>query len=298
MMKLLITGSSGMLGKEIFKAFAKKNKYKVFGVDKLVNNEISANEQIIGDLTDYHFLNNLLKHIDPDIIIHCAAIVNLKTCEDNKALTESLHIEVPKKLVEFNPQKVKLLYISTDSIFDGIKGNYSEEDKPNPLNYYAKTKLLGENIIQNNQDHLIVRTNIFGFNYPLKNSLAEWAIINFLNGKKIKGFTDIIFNAIYTKHLASILIKLIAKNVTGIINVASTNNMSKYNFLGYLERGLMQTDKLVEATNSDVVKNDILRPKNTSLNVLKANHLVELPIIENGVDQLIADFQKVHYGKI
>ena len=143
MMKLLITGSSGMLGKEIFKAFAKENKYKVFGVDKLANNEISANEQIIGDLTDYHFLDDLLKDIDPDIIIHCAAIVNLKTCEDNKALTESLHVEVPKKLVEFNPEKLKLLYISTDSIFDGITGNYSEEDKPNPLNYYAKTKLLG-----------------------------------------------------------------------------------------------------------------------------------------------------------
>lgn len=291
MKNILITGSSGMLGKDIYTVFDKRNDFNVYGADRIYNDQIKNENQYIGDLTDSNFLQELIGKSTPDLIIHCAAIVNLKTCEENRELTNSLHIDLPRKLVDFTKRGIKLLYISTDSIFDGERGNYNEDDLPNPLNYYAKTKLEGERIIKTALDHLIIRTNIFGFNMPLKNSLVEWAITNILQGNRISGFTDIIFNAMYTKDLAGIILKLINARVSGTYNVASRNILSKYSFLKYLSLLLSNRNDLVEMTKSDDTIVEIYRPKNTTLNVSKVEGIVGLPTIESGLENLIKDFK-------
>lgn len=290
MKKILLTGSSGMLGKDIYSLFNSSNKFYVFGIDKIKNNQIPVENQFIGDLSDPEFLLNTLNRISPDIIIHCAAIVNLQICETNKELANSIHIEATKILANFDPINTKLIYISTDSIFDGERGNYLETDKTNPLNYYAKSKLLGEEAAKLNSNHLIVRTNIFGFNIPLKKSLAEWALENFNHKNKIFGFTDIIFNAIYTKFFASILYNLVKKDINGIINLASKNNLSKYSFLKYLESIYLKEHNLIKPNLSSKIEFEIIRPKNTTLNVDKLLSISDVPTIEEGIEELVKDY--------
>lgn len=289
-MRVLITGSSGMLGKDVFQHLAKKG-FEVFGVDLVKSDLLPEVSQYVGDVTKKEFILPLLNTISPDVIIHCAAIVNLNFCEKKPALAYLLHSETTRFFSSYNPEKTKLIYISTDSVFDGEKGNYTETDTPNPVNYYAKSKLEGENAAQLNPNHIIIRTNIFGFNIPLKSSLAEWAIKKLEAKNSIHGFTDVIFNAIYTKHLSEIIGSLIKKDFRGLINIASKNAISKYEFLVKIAKALNISTELVKKSNSTTIHFDVPRPLNTYLNIQKLESLFPVPTIETGIINMIKDFR-------
>jgi dTDP-4-dehydrorhamnose reductase len=289
--RILITGTSGMLGKDIFYEFVKDDNI-VFGVDLKVNPLLPIHLQKIGDLTDKEFVLSILKEVKPDIIIHCAAIVNLETCEKNKELADKIHVDATKLLAQYRPSSTKIIYISTDSVFDGIRGNYTETDQPNPLNYYAKSKLTGENVAKLNPNYIVVRTNIFGFNIPLRSSLAEWAIKSFKTNNKISGFEDVIFNAIYTKDLAVGLRQLVEGNFIGTINIASKGSISKYDFLKYL--ALKSSYNVANISKSSIKEMDfkINRPDNTTLNVNKAKEYCTIPSVHNSIDHFIDNLKK------
>lgn len=268
-MNILITGSSGMLGKDIAEYLLKHAHLNIYGFDKLSNHNTPFNHQIQGDLTDYVVLKNTLSEIKPDIIIHCAAIVNVDECESKKDAADEIHREVTNILSSFYPLSTKFIYISTDSVFDGIKGNYSEIDFPNPLNYYAKSKLAGEQVaLRNNPNAIIIRTNIYGFNYVQKNSLVEWALNNLSASQPITGFTDVYFNPLYTKQLARAIHKLIElNNLTGIINIAANEHINKFDFLVMLARTFNFPLNLIKPGSVNSVQFSAPRPQNTTLNV-------------------------------
>ena len=291
MLRVLITGSSGMLGKDVFVRFSKAG-FRVFGVDQVKSLLLPEESQIIGDITDNEFVSLVLKKVNPHIIIHCAAIVNLNACEENHDLAFSLHVEATKNLAQYKAGGTKVIYISTDSVFDGKKGNYAETDMPNPLNYYAKSKLEGENAAKLNPNYIVVRTNIFGFNIPLRNSLAEWAIKNFESSNNISGFDDVIFNAIYTKHLAGILVEAVNLDIKGTINIASGDYVSKYDFLQYMACKFKFAKEKIGKTLMKDLDFEITRPLNTTLNINKAKKYFSIPSIFEGIDQLYIDYTK------
>ncbi|MCK4664607.1 MAG: SDR family oxidoreductase [Bacteroidales bacterium] len=291
--RVLVTGTSGMLGKDIFFELV-NNDYIVFGVD-LKNNPILPEQfQKIGDLTEKNFTLSVLEKIKPDIIIHCAAVVNLETCQNNKLLAHTVHVDVTNWLAQFKPNDTKLIYISTDSVFDGEKGNYKETDKPHPLNYYAISKLDGEQMAKLNPNHIIIRTNIFGFDNPLRGSLSEWAIKNFQKNTPIQGFTDVIFNAIYTKHLAKIILSLVKSDFRGLINVASKNIVSKYEFLSILINQMGVSQSLISKSLSSEVSFAISRPLITNLDIQQIQQLTTIPTIEEGIKEMVKDFNKLN----
>jgi len=285
-LKILITGSSGMLGRDIHRKLLRHNI--IYGVDIVSNPEIKDSNEFIGDLTDSRFLNHVLVSVSPQIIIHCAAIVNLKLCEENRELTNALHLDATKQLVEYD--SAKTIFISTDSIFNGERGGYKEEDIPSPLNYYGESKRLGEDIVRKNSNNLILRTNIFGFRVPLLGSIAEWAIKNISENQSISGYTDIYFNGIYTKHLAEIINVLILSHISGTYHVASVNNLSKYSFLKYLQTALAPGKNLVMPIKSSAIQMIPARPKIPTLSVKKVGAYVDLPTVEEGIDALINDY--------
>jgi len=153
--------------------------------------------------------------------------------------------------------------------------------------------LLGEKAATINSNHLIIRTNIFGFNMPLRNSLAEWAIENLENGNEITGFDDIRFNAVYTKHLAKYVRILSSLNVTGLYNVASKNSVTKYDFVSLIAKELGVAEKLVIRGSSKEINFKINRPLNTTLNTKKVEHYIALPTIEEGISEMILDYKSL-----
>ena len=294
--RILVTGSSGMLGKEVIRIFSSLKNVEIIGID---NTPSESNRGLftehLFDLTELNLLESLIKNINPTIIIHLAAIVNINICEENPKLAENIHINVSRVLAK---QSSRIIYISTDSVFNGQKGNYLEDSLPDPINQYGKSKYLGELAIQaNNTNHLIIRTNIFGFNNPLRKSLTEWGLSACLNGFTIHGFEDVSFNPIYTKHLAKILSTVYNNELSGIINIASPMSLSKYQFLCYLYEKLGVSNQTIIKSSINNLNLAVQRPLNTVLNIEKASTFLTLPTTYEGLDQLIEDFQNLKRTK-
>ncbi len=284
-----------MLGKDIVEYLLKNAHLNIYGFDKLINPNTSFIHQIQEDLTDYVVLKKTLYKIKPEIIIHCAGIVNVDQCESIKDAADEIHCEVTNILSSFYPLSTIFFYISTDSVFDGIKGNYSETDLPNPLNYYAKSKLAGEQVaLRNNSNAIIIRTNIYGFNYVPGKSLVEWALNNLSAGQPITGFTDVYFNPLYTKQLARAIHELIVLNkFTGIINIAADEQINKFDFLVMLARIFNYPLKIIKPGSVNSVQLSAPRPQNTTLNVGLMKKIFGWNLsVSEGIKELKHDYAK------
>jgi dTDP-4-dehydrorhamnose reductase len=295
--RVLVTGASGMLGKDFISLFSESGGYDIY-TNQIDHEEILKDRDINSltfDLTDTSLFAGYLKEIQPDLIIHCAAIVNVDRCENDKDHALRLHCETVNQIA-LHAVSAKLVYISTDSVFDGTKGNYQESDQTNPLNYYAKSKLLGEeNTLKLLKNSMVVRTNIYGFHLQEnKPSLAEWALSSLQKNKSINGFTDVFFNPVYTKQLAVEVLKLINLNFNGLIHVASGTFLSKYIFLTELARTFGYNPDLIRKESIDTMHFSAKRPNNTTLNTnLVAKTLGSVPDFTEGMKQFHLDYQNL-----
>ena len=172
------------------------------------------------------FINNI------DLLINCVGLTSVEQCEANPTKAYYLNAEVPSILAKTCfQQKVSFIHISTDHLFDGLIGFRSESDIPSPLNQYAYTKLKGDkNVIYNNPDSLIIRTNFFGLGPNYKPSFSDIIINTLENKQTIKLFTDVFFTPIHVNELADIIFELLKNKEKGIYNIASDERISKYEF--------------------------------------------------------------------
>ncbi|MEJ7626487.1 MAG: SDR family oxidoreductase [Ferruginibacter sp.] len=293
-MKILITGINGMLGNKIASSLVHGHDHKLFGLARSKTYEIPNIVYYYLDLTNQEDLKNNLNDISPDIIIHCAANVNITDCENNKEKAFSLHVETSKTLALHNPH-ARIIYISTDSVYDGIQGNYKESDTTKPINYYAQTKLLGEQaILQNNSNALILRTNIYGFVKPMKSSLAEWAITRLeKNNESIMGFRDVFFNPLYTGQVAGLLPYFFNSLYQGILNLGTQEHISKYDFLIKIAEVFNFKKELItknSVSDIEALKN---RPRNTTLNTCNLESQLKFSFsINEGIELMYQDYKK------
>lgn len=300
-MRILVTGSSGMLGKDIVEVLSSDADRSVFGFDRAANPYLSANHQVIGDLTDLRFLSSSLDKINPDVIIHCAAIVNVDECETNKRAAEALHHDVTEILARYKSGSTRFIHISTDSVFDGQESDYTEEDMPNPINYYAKTKRDGEIVVlENNHNAVVIRTNIYGFHLEHGKSLVEWAIDNLKQGKSISGFTDVYFNPVYTKQLGEVIRDIIPlKYFKGILNVASKEYLSKHEFLLRIAQQFNFNTDLITKNSVKKFQFSAPRPVNTTLNVDVLGSIFNKALtLQDGLIALKKDYENYERNKL
>jgi dTDP-4-dehydrorhamnose reductase len=229
-MRILVTGASGLLG--LNTALEASQQHEVFGSVNKNELKTTAFTVIQSDLTEPGALVNLIDRSQPEWVINCAALANLESCEANPALAKKLNSELPEKLA-YHVAKggARLVHVSTDAVFDGEQGNYTEEDKPNPLSLYARTKLSGENaVLAANPDAIVARVNLFGWSLSGKRSLAEWFVNNLSAGNNIKGFTDVYFCPLLVNHLAKLLLNMLELELYGLFHVVSSECSNKYDF--------------------------------------------------------------------
>ena len=194
--KIVLFGASGKLGKELA---------KLYDVITPTHKEI--------DIIEFNKVSGYLKKIKPYVVIHAAALVGAKECEEDKKTAYETNVIgtycIAKACQENN---IKLVYLSTDTIFDGEKGNYKEDDIPNPINYYSLTKLLGECFVKMLPSYLIIRTSFIpkdSFPYP-------------------KAFTDQFTCRMTTDQLAADIMLSINKKLAGVLHIAGEKD-SLYN---------------------------------------------------------------------
>ena len=290
--KLLITGVSGLLGNNL--AYYFKNTYHVLGTYHTHFVQIDGVKIEQCDLSDSKQSFVLLKKYNPDALIHCAALASIDQCENNLELAIKNNALSTHFLVQnlTNPS-THFIYISTDSVYDGIYGNFTENDLPNPQNHYGETKLAGEQEAQTWLHTLVLRTNIFGWNIQEKFSLGEWILTELQAEKKINGFKDVYFSSIYTFELAKVINIALQQKLTGIYNCGSRDTCSKYEFARKIadQFGIDKHYIIPKSIDSSPFK--VKRGKNLDMN---SNRLEEtlhyrLPTMNQSLDSFYRDWK-------
>lgn len=237
-MKVLILGSTGMLGSTIFRYLANKRSIDVLGTyrnRKKKNLLIKYCKKISNEnfflLKNLHFkkIEKLIKITKPDFVINCLGAIKQKKIENSEIF--KINALFPKTLFKLSEYLgFKLIHISTDCVFSGDKGNYVENDKADAKDIYGKSKFLGEVIGPN---CITIRTSIIGPELNSQDSLLEW----FLSKRKSKvfGYKNAFFNGFTTLELSKIIYKYFVMNLTnfkkGCLVHVSSKKISKYNLL-------------------------------------------------------------------
>lgn len=182
-------------------------------------------EQISADFSDCNALQAAIVRAKPEACFHFAACTDLALCEREPALADSVNVQVTRQIARACSQvNARMVYMSTDSVFDGMTGGYSEDDSPQPLNVYAKTKWKGEGEARSaSPDHLVVRGNLFGTVRGKSSGLKlyDWALHSLATQTPVTGFTDVVFNPLSVDSLSLILGKMVMARLKGGIRLCS-----------------------------------------------------------------------------
>jgi dTDP-4-dehydrorhamnose reductase len=278
-LKLLIIGR-GFLGSAIHSS-AKKNDIFPIGTTY-------SSSGMHLDVTDIDQIDKVVSTHKPDFIVNCAALTNIDEIETNskKAYEINSHGARNVALVA-KKNRIRMAYLSTDSVFDGTKSMYNEEDVPSPINEYAMSKKLGEDLIANVlNEFIIIRTNFYGYHENGK-FLFNWVFENLKKGNTITAFDDVIFNPLERWNLSDLIIELLQTNYSGILHLSSDEVLSKYKFAKKIAKELGFDETLILKGSIKNVNFVAKRPLNTSLSNQKSKKILKTKI------QSLEDWLKV-----
>ena len=236
--KILILGATGMLGHKLMQVLS--TRFLVTGTMRgktpsLSNHPIFKGMNIIGDVnaTDINSIHRVVEQMRPDIVINCIGIV--KQLPEAKEPVKSIAINAlfPHQLAKICPErKIRLIHISTDCVFSGKKGHYSENDPSDADDLYGKTKYLGEIDYPN---CLTIRTSIIGRELSTSHGLVEWFLSQ--EGKKIDGYKKAVFSGLTTIALSEIISQIISEypDLQGVYQIASVP-ISKFDLLNLIKK--------------------------------------------------------------
>jgi dTDP-4-dehydrorhamnose reductase len=239
-MRLLVTGVSGLLGLNL--AWTVADRFEITGVlrgERAVASPGHTPFNVIeSDLTCPGEVQRVLDLAQPDAIIHTAALTVVDRCERYPDEAHCVNTLLPQTLARAAAcAGVPLLHISTDAVFDGLRGDYTEEDEPNPINVYARTKLAGERAVaEAYPEALIVRVNFFGWSWQGNRSLAEFIFNNLSSNVPFFGFEDVFFCPLLVNDLIETLLQMLERKLTGTYHAVSSQCQSKYAFALMLAR--------------------------------------------------------------
>jgi dTDP-4-dehydrorhamnose reductase len=267
--KILISGATGMLGQALLKEIATLSYYEIYYIS--TNNNKNYNIQKAELLTE----NEISSH-QFYAYFHCAAEVDVNHCERDFNYAIRSNCDYVKLLFELVDAQF-YFFISTDSVYDGKNGNYTEEDNVNPVNKYALSKLMGEEAAKRIAKNLyIIRTNIFGNNSKNKSSIFEWASSELLSGNRILGYNNISFNPLSVAHLSRTMLLMLHNEVQfGTYNLGCDLYMSKYEFLVDVAKLIGSNQSLIQPTEFKTSVGVANRPMNTTMSCIKIKNQIK-----------------------
>jgi len=269
-LKILVTGASGLLGHKVAQLALKKG-HEVYAIYK--EHAISLGTSIELDLTDRERLLKVISKRKPNAVIHTAAYTDVDSCEINRDLAWKVNAEATKHLAIASASiGSHLTYVSTDYVFDGEKGLYTEEDNPNPISYYGYTKLKGEDFFKEHAtEWCVARASvIYGWGLPHNQNFATWLINNLNQGKEVKVLRDQYVSPTLNTNLAEMLLEIAERKIIGILHTAGATKVSRHEFALKLAEVFKLDTNLVKPAKMNEISWRAKRPKDSSLNVYKA----------------------------
>lgn len=262
-MKILVLGSEGMLG-HVVKLYFLEQGHDVKGTSR------SGNKDYTFDATKN--ITDIEKFIDdfkPEVIINCIGILN-KVAEDNKSLAVTINSYLPHYLDEICRNRgIKFIHVSTDCVFDGKQGDYTEDSFRTATDFYGRSKALGE---INNDANLTLRTSIVG---PDKNQngigLFQW----FMNQEnETNGFDKVIWTGVTTLELAKCMEKSIANNITGLRHAVNNQKIDKYSLLQLFKK-YFNKDIIINRKSDYVSDKSVVRTTDFDFEIPSYDQMVQ-----------------------
>lgn len=263
--KVLIVGASGFLGKRLFKEMQKK--YLVLGT----YNKNPSEKLVRLEMSDYGQVEKIFSDFSPDIVVHCAGITDVDLYETDPEVPKSQIAQAKNIARACEKYGAKLVFISTDFVFDGKKGDYSENDRANPINAYGKSKLECEKTAGKTKGHLILRVStLFGTDLKSK-KFINYAISSLAGGREICAAADFRRSPTFINDIAEALMMLLEKNETGTFHVAGKSQVTLYEAALTIAEEFGAPKKLVKKCAGNSLGLACNRPLDTSLDISKLN---------------------------
>ena len=268
-MKILITGSNGLLGQKLLHKLRKDYFVELIATSKGDNRVTERSNYTYFDLdiTNNDAVAQLISSEKPQVVINTAAITNVDLCEDEKKACDNLNVDAVKYLADACLKvDAHLIQISTDFIFDGEDGPYSEEDEPNPLSYYGLSKLKSEQLLQaHSVKWTVLRTIIvFGVGENLsKGNIVLWAKEALEKGDKLNIVDDQFRAPTLAEDLADICILAAKKKAYGIFNASGKDIMSIYEIVETIAKHYGKSTENLNKISTASLNQKAVRPRMT-----------------------------------
>ncbi|MBN8692216.1 MAG: SDR family oxidoreductase [Bacteroidetes bacterium] len=284
-MKILITGSNGLLGQKLVYKLKQKPGVTLIATARGENRLVDKSGYVYDslDITDYNNVKAVFEKHKPDVIINTAAMTNVDACEtdrDGALLMNATSVEHQVKVLESlqnENYKPHFIHLSTDFIFDGTHGPLTEEEKPNPLSYYAETKLMAEQIVQASKLKWAMARTVLVYGIVdnmSRSNIVLWVKQNLEQGKKINVVDDQFRTPTLAEDLADGCILIAEKGATGIFNISGKDFMSILE-LAHKVADYYKLDKsLINPSKSADIKQPAKRPPRTGFIIDKAKKVL------------------------
>lgn len=280
-MRILIIGGNGFLGSHFLKFIP---YYREIGINILSTSEKFESDD---DLVNIHFN-------DFQVVIYCSGIVSIEKCERNPTEAFWVNSKIPSFIArKLAKTKTKLIYISTDAVFDGAIKFPTENVVTNPLSIYGESKLLGEReVLSASESNLVCRVNFVGRS-PRGDSLLDY-FLERLTAKQIApGYQNVFFSPLYIDDVIHSVIRLIQINANGIFHLVGNTRMSKFEFGQIIEKLLYKDSNLVTPAEFINLSSSPKRSLDLSLSNKKARHFgIDFPSITSRLTEVIDNSRK------
>lgn len=277
-MKILLTGTNGFLGQHLVALLLQKTAHYITATGKGINRLAFLTDERLQyhslDITDAVAVNSFFKQEEPDIIIHAAAITQVDYCEKNKTICWNTNVTATRFLIDAAKNcNARFIYVSTDFVFDGEKGNYAETDNTGPVNYYGSSKLTAEHaVLESGLDNTIVRTclvygNLLNGN---RSNIISWVKKSLEQQQKIKVVNDQYRTPTYINDLAMGIMLVLEKEATGIFHISGKEILTPFDMATATADFLSLDKSLIEKTDASSFIEPAKRPAKTGFVITKA----------------------------
>lgn len=272
--RLLITGGSGLLA--LNWACAVRNDWSVVLGTHRRHVCLEGVESRSLNLDSADALAKQIADVGPDLIVHAAGLASVDGCESNPVLARHVNADLACNIAAAAAVRgVPLIHVSTDHLFAGERSGYREHDVPQPLNEYARSKLLAEEWVSAaHPQALVLRTNFFGWGHATRQSFSDWIIHSLRADREITLFDDVYFTPLLADNVAIAAHRLVECSAAGIFNVAGDERVSKFEFAVYLARVFGLPEKKIRRGSLATANLQAARPHDMSLNNAKTRVLL------------------------
>jgi len=280
-MKILITGANGLLGQHLVSLLLKDTQHQIIATSKREPGNLLQNSRLhyyALDITDGMEVNLLMEKLQPNTIVHCAALTQVDACEEHPIKAWEVNVTATRFLLDA-AKKIKafFIYMSTDFVFDGMNGPYKEADIVNPVSYYGSTKVAAEKaVVESGLPYAIVRTcllygNILSGN---RSNIITWVKENLEQGKKIKVVSDQWRTPTYIEDLAKGILLIAEKKAQGVFHISGSEKLSPYEMAIITGQYLKLDTALIEKVDASVFTQPAKRPATTGFIINKAEQIL------------------------